>query len=246
MNSKYNWNEIVKDSKKIIHDTTKNGNRKLISTMKELYDRLKFQYEKKGKEVPRYVLYSEKIRKEFNIDCHKKNIQLELYWAVAAHGKILLKTLSQNITISYPNVASQAVWLFIRLKETKETEEKNISLEDYNSHFYYLSKRLKEQFKDEILFLSFDTDTVALLCKDDPARKKSSAISENYILIWKCFNRGSIWQIDPKPMKPMKKFARSLQNIFSHTKSMCKTGKINCQIRDLPPIYDSLCPHNLL
>lgn len=79
MNSKYNWNEIVKDSKKIIRDTTKNGNRKLISTMKELYDRLKFQYEKKGKEVPRYVLYSEKIRKEFNIDRHKKNIQLELY-----------------------------------------------------------------------------------------------------------------------------------------------------------------------
>lgn len=47
MNSKYNWNEIVKDSKKIIHDTTKNGNRKLISTMKELYDRLKSQYEKR-------------------------------------------------------------------------------------------------------------------------------------------------------------------------------------------------------
>jgi hypothetical protein len=169
MNSKYNWNEIVKDSKKIIHDTTKNGNRKLISTMKELYDRLKFQYEKKGKEVPRYVLYSEKIRKEFNIDRHKKNIQLELYQAVAAHEKIPLETLSQNITISYPTVASQAVWLFIRLKDTKQ---KNISLEDYNSHFYYLSKRLKEQFKDEILFLSFDTDTVVLLCKDDSARKK--------------------------------------------------------------------------
>ena len=118
------------------------------------------------------VLYSKKIRKEFNIDCHKKNIQLELYQAAAAHGKILLKTLSQNVTISYPTVASQAVWLFIRLKKTKETEEKNISLEDYNSHFYYLSKRLKEQFKDEILFLSSDTDTVVLLCKDDPARKK--------------------------------------------------------------------------
>ena len=169
MNSKYNWNEIVKDSKKIIHDTTKNGNRKLISTMKELYDRLKFQYEKKGKEVPRYVLYSEKIRKEFNIDRHKKNIQLELYQAVAAHEKIPLETLSQNITISYPTVASQAVWLFIRLKDTKHM---NISLIDYYSHFYYLSKRLKEQFKDEILFLSFDTDTVVLLCKDDSARKK--------------------------------------------------------------------------
>lgn len=172
MNSKYNWNEIVKDSKKIIRDTTKNGNRKLISTMKELYDRLKFQYEKKGKEIPKYVLYSKKIRKKFNIDHHKKNIQLELYQAVAAHEKISLETLSQNVTISYPTVASQAVWLFIRLKKTKETEEKNISLEDYNSHFYYLSKRLKEQFKDEILFLSFDTDTVVLLCKDDPARKK--------------------------------------------------------------------------
>ena len=48
MNSKYNWNEIVEDSKNIIHDTTKNGNRKLISTMKELYDRLKSQYEKTG------------------------------------------------------------------------------------------------------------------------------------------------------------------------------------------------------
>ena len=54
MNSKYNWNEIVKDSKKIIRDTTKNGNRKLISTMNELYDRLKFQYEKKGKEICLY------------------------------------------------------------------------------------------------------------------------------------------------------------------------------------------------
>ena len=172
MNSKYNWNKIVKDSEKIIHDTTKNGNRKLISTIKELYDRLKFQYEKKGKEVPRYVLYSKKIRKEFNIGRHKKNIQLELYQAAAAHEKIPLETLSQNVTISYPKVASQAVWLFIRLKETKETEKKNISSKDYNSHFYYLSKRLKEQFKDEILFLSFDTDTVVLLCKDDSARKK--------------------------------------------------------------------------
>ena len=65
------------------------------------------------------VLYSEKIRKEFNIDRHKKNIQLELYRAAAAHGKILLKTLSQNVTISYPKVASQAVWLFIRLEDTK-------------------------------------------------------------------------------------------------------------------------------
>ena len=93
--------------------------------MKELYDRLKFQYEKKGKEIPKYVLYSKKIRKKFNIDHHKKNIQLELYQAVAAHEKISLETLSQNVTISYPTVASQAVWLFIRLKETKETEEKN-------------------------------------------------------------------------------------------------------------------------
>ena len=91
MNSKYNWNEIVKDSKKIIRDTTKNGNRKLISTMQELYDRLKFQYEKKGKEIPKYVLYSKKIRKEFNIGHHKKNIQLELYQAVAAHEKIPLE-----------------------------------------------------------------------------------------------------------------------------------------------------------
>ena len=144
-----------------------------MSTMKELYDRLKFQYEKNGKEIPKYVLYSEKIRKEFNIDRHKKNIQLELYRAVAAHGKILLKTLSQNITISYPTVDKSGCLAYsFALKKTKETEEKNISLEDYNSHFYYLSKRLKEQFKDEILFLSFDTDTVVLLCKDDSARKK--------------------------------------------------------------------------
>lgn len=37
------------------------------------------------------------------------------------------------------------------------------------------------------------------------------------------------------------KICEVTQNIFSHTKSMCKNGKINCQIRDLPPIYDSLC-----
>lgn len=49
MNSKYNWNEIVKDSKKIIRDTTKNGNRKLISTMKELYDRLNSSMKRKEK-----------------------------------------------------------------------------------------------------------------------------------------------------------------------------------------------------
>ena len=48
--------------------------------MNELYDRLKFQYEKKGKEIPKYVLYSKKIRKEFNIDHHKKNIQDVLHY----------------------------------------------------------------------------------------------------------------------------------------------------------------------
>ena len=62
---------------------------------------------------------------------------------------------------------SNASWLFVRLRSkiSSTTDKKN-------AHFYYLSRKLKEKFPQDILFLSFDVDTLVILCKNEESKNR--------------------------------------------------------------------------
>ena len=75
-----------------------------------------------------------------------------------------LELLAEGTTLSR---VSNASWLFVRLRSkiSSTTDKKN-------AHFYYLSRKLKEKFPQDILFLSFDVDTLVILCKNEESKNR--------------------------------------------------------------------------
>ena len=75
-----------------------------------------------------------------------------------------LELLAEGTTLSR---VSNVSWLFVRLRSkiSSTTDKKN-------AHFYYLSRKLKEKFPQDILFLSFDVDTLVILCKDEESKNR--------------------------------------------------------------------------
>ena len=159
--SKYNWDKIYSDTKQIISGCIEN--KKAVPTfLSKMHQILEKDYKQKGKAIPTKRTYVQKMRSMLLIPNTKRNIQAELYRLVGRYDKMTLQLLSDSCTISAVNNAS---WLFIRLQSKNTAEERY-------SHFYHLSHKLKEKFKNDILFISFDMDTLVILCANGSSRVK--------------------------------------------------------------------------
>jgi len=160
---KFNWDDIVKDSTKIISKSILKGNDE-ITTLKTLYTALEITYQKKGKEIPTYSTYRQKMHKILHIKHNQKNVKNELYQLAGKYEKMTLDVLAENICLSSQAAANKCNWLFIRLKRYESDYIKT------QKHLYFLSQKLKEKFKNEIIFISFDTDTIVVMCSNSNAK----------------------------------------------------------------------------
>lgn len=161
----FNWDDIVKDSSKIIIKSILKGKNE-ITTLKSLHTALETTYQKNGKEIPTYSTYRQKMHKLLNIRHNQKNVKNELYQLAGKYEKMTLDALSENIYLSSKIAANDCNWLFIRLKKNEPDYSKT------QKHLYFLSQKLKEKFKNEIIFISFDTDTIVVMCSNSNATGK--------------------------------------------------------------------------
>ena len=123
-------------------------------TFPQLYQLFEKWYTEREKKVPEQRHFIRKMREELGVESGKKKIQPYLYAFVGKYDKMSLELLAEGTTLSR---VSNASWLFVRLRSkiSSTTDKKN-------AHFYYLSRKLKEKFPQDILFLSFDVDVIGL------------------------------------------------------------------------------------
>jgi hypothetical protein len=145
--------------------------------MSELYEKLKKSYEKAHLKVPAERVYRDEMHKKLGLRKNQKSIRTALYLHAGKEKEMTLKMLSENISISSSETADHTTWLFIRLKGIKKFEFK-----EKLQHFYQISSKLKKKFHREILFLSFDMDTLVLLCASEQARQKILSYFKNSIV----------------------------------------------------------------
>ena len=173
MNRSIDWKKVWKDTCQIfIQDRT-------IKDVKTLYERLGKKYKKDNtiENLPSDDYYSRRLRKELDISRKKKNISTELCKFAGLYSELPLEELSKDTSLSSVNSCSDCSWLFIKLTRVITDEYFNKKYTAVQAHLYHLSHKLKENFKNEILFASFDNDTLAVLCKDQPSKE----MVENYI-----------------------------------------------------------------
>ena len=161
-NQRYDWEDIISCTVQLITELIKKGE-EVPKKFPELYKKFAKEYSRNDKRVPPKETFIRVIRNKLQIANNKILIQADLYRLTGMYKKMTLDLLADGTNISSSNNAS---WLFVRLQSC------NIPTNDRNSYFYYLSTKLKEKFKSDIIFISFDIDTIVILCADDDAKKR--------------------------------------------------------------------------
>lgn len=118
-------------------------------------------YKSQGKEIPKLNTYRQYMHKALNIGHNQKTPKDALYQLAGKYDKMTLDMLAKNADVT---VTDGSKWLFIGLKRN------NSEYVDIQKHLYFLSHELKEKFSQEIIFVSFDTDTLVIMCRDYDAR----------------------------------------------------------------------------
>ncbi len=152
----FDWQIIIKDSAKIMADSIFKG-RKDISTIPALYKELEKVYKSQDKKIPKLNTYRQYMHKELKLSHNQKTPRSALYQLAGRYDKMTLNMLTENVNAT---VADSSKWLFIRLKRN---DSKYI---DTQKHLYSLSHELKKKFSPEIIFTSFDNDTLVIMCRD--------------------------------------------------------------------------------
>lgn len=163
-NLRYNWSEIESDCVEIIAEQFSKGE-KIPSSFPALHKLLTNKYTFEGKDIPKLNTFRQVMHDRLRIGNNQKNISAALYRLAGRYDKMTLAQLTENITLTSRRTEDKTPWIFIRLNGS------DVSMTDKAGHLYHLSHELKEKFSKQILFASFDIDTIVILCHDDEARK---------------------------------------------------------------------------
>lgn len=172
----YDWNEIFKCcadilSKSIATDT------KPISKISELYNEFKLCYEKDGKdeEIPKEVTFRRKLHSHLKIPNEQRIYKSTLYQLVGIYHKMTIPALASYLTTPYDNTQNYSSYLFYRVKKG------NRSILENKQILYSISTELKLHFKNRIIFLSYDDDTIVIMCSSNKSKEFIKKYIEKYI-----------------------------------------------------------------
>ena len=172
-NQKFNWDSIIEDSIEIVVSDVRNG--ATIQKLSQLFEKLKEKYEAEGKTLPTYNTYRQTMRKKLNISANKTNIRSDLYRLAGSYDKMTFPMLAENFTISSSEISGNACWLFARIREKISSDHQQTM-----KLMYHISHELKKKYKESVLFISFDNDTLAILYTNKKSRKKISVYFEKH------------------------------------------------------------------
>lgn len=113
-----------------------------------------------NKKIPTYNTYRQKMHEFLNVTSNQKDVKSALYQLAGKYEKMTLDMLVDNICFSSENTSDNCCWLFIRLKKN------NPDYTETKKHMYFLSQELKKKYTKEIIFISFDIDTIVVMCSD--------------------------------------------------------------------------------
>ena len=166
------WSMIYKECAIIINESA--AQQSGVKTIKELHTKLKERVSQIGStdgwEMPPYDTFRQKLRKHLELTSRSADVSAALYRFAGAYSKMTIDMLSDNVRISSDSVDTDCRWIIIRLDRcVNEDDDRFLNTQ---RHLYHLSQALKDKFTSEILFISFDRDTLVILCSDNDAKDK--------------------------------------------------------------------------
>lgn len=169
-NIKYDWEQIIRDMTVIISDRIAAG--KNPPTITTLYHKLSKKYSEQGQPFPTSPeIFTRKVHSCLGLKKNSKNYEPYFYRLAGQYSGMTLDRLATGLSVSTVS-ADSSNWIFIRLKSIIADSKAINSYSVVQKHLYLLSQKLKKKFSSEIIFISFDRDTLVIMCRDNASNQK--------------------------------------------------------------------------
>ena len=159
----FEWGDIFEECRTILKKRNKS---KPIKTWMELYNELKKSKDKKKQPCPASDTFKRHLSDELDLGKYDRLTKDLLYSMLHIDTQETIEDLLHNAQISVTPNLNQNCWLFITLKREDNTGTKSIV------HLYQLSHKIKTVFSEDVAFISFDIDTIVVLCSSEESKAK--------------------------------------------------------------------------
>lgn len=163
----FDWEEIFKDSADILSRSLAED-KKPIYKVSELYAALSKLYKQREKQnmLPKQSTYNKRMHEKLELEHSQRIMKSSLYKLIGYYHEMSIQALSQYLTVKEEALSQEIRYLFLRLDKGKR------NIVDNKKLLYSTCKQLKQRFSDEILFLSYDDDTIVLMFPNEKSRNK--------------------------------------------------------------------------
>ena len=160
----FNWENIFKECTEIMINALEKNTP--IKNAAELYRKIEARYKRKSIKLPTQNTFTKELRKKINLEPHQRMKTDELYRIIGVYKELSMSSLAKlgNIVSLPDNEHPQ--YIFFRLPSSTQSTKENRRI------LLAMMRKLKKAFSDEIMYGSYDDDTLVIMCKDANAKKK--------------------------------------------------------------------------
>lgn len=172
----YDWNELFQMSADILSRSIA-AESKPISRASELYKALEKEYRKNypDDDFPKAVTYRKKLHQILNIPYEQRIYKTNLYQLIGKYKNMAIQSLASYLTMPDESVLDKQCYLFYRVIRDSRTIIENRKL------LYSIALGFKQTFGKRILFISYDDDTIVMICSNQEARNFISKKIKTYL-----------------------------------------------------------------
>lgn len=149
-----NWDRVMKRCVRLIIKSHNNDTP--IKSCSELHKQYILAYDKINEHTFRYH-----IRQILGLEKGQSINSENLLMLAGMYNSVSLNMLAKDVRVKYSGKIDGSNFVFLKLKSNHEPK-----------FLYSISTKLKEKYKNSILFISYDNDTLVILCKDKNAAQR--------------------------------------------------------------------------
>lgn len=167
---RYNWKEIWILCSKILARYSVEG-KVPISNASDLYRRLSktWKEEYPDEQLPKEVTFRSKLRKKLKLKENERICKSDLYRMFEIYDHVAIPALAKHLKLSPTDSLDKTCYLFIEISNARKEE-----FHKHRKFLHSVSTKLKKKFPTKILFISYDDDTIVILCPNTNARDSLS------------------------------------------------------------------------
>lgn len=164
-----NWEKVFKDCAKLISESSA-GNEPIVTAAKLYQELIKYYQKSENPITVNEKAFRYNLRKKLNLKEGERIQNGTLYLLTGQYYKMSVQNLAGFLKLQPLDESAGENFLFLRLNSNQKSTKSN-QLSDNLKILNTTAKQIKEKFPKEAVFVSYDRDTIVILCHSSKDKK---------------------------------------------------------------------------